>query len=59
LVYLLVNFNCKNYGIKLFISNILSQDDEITYFGYTKKVGHKEKGPAIVGIETKNGEGQE
>ena len=41
------------------MEKILSDDDDIIYFGYTKKFGNKEKGPAIVGIETKDKKGQE
>ena len=50
--YFIVRFPQRPGALKEFVSEILGQDDDITYFEYKKK-HNRESGPAVVGIELK------
>jgi threonine dehydratase len=56
--YLLIEFPQRPGALKQFVSEILGPDDDITYFQFAKK-NHREKGPAVVGIEVKNPTGMQ
>lgn len=51
--YFIVRFSQRAGALKEFVSEVLGQDDDITYFEYSKK-NSREKGPAVIGIELKN-----
>lgn len=48
--YFLVNFSQRPGALKEFVNEILGEEDDITYFQFTKK-NNREEGPAVVGIE--------
>lgn len=48
--YFVIRFPQRAGALQNFVSNILGPHDDITYFEYKKKT-HREKGPALVGIE--------
>lgn len=50
--YFIVGFPQRAGALRQFLSDVLSADDDITTFEYTKK-NNKESGPALVGIELK------
>lgn len=50
--YFMVNFPQRSGALKEFVVEVLGENDDITYFEYTKK-NSREKGAAIVGIEVK------
>jgi threonine dehydratase len=56
--YLLIEFPQRPGALKQFVSEVLGPDDDITYFQFAKK-NHREKGPAVVGIEVKNPTGMQ
>jgi threonine dehydratase len=51
--YFMVNFPQRPGALKEFVSDILSENDDITYFQFAKK-NNRENAPAIVGLELKN-----
>ena len=51
--YFIVQFPQRPGALKEFVNNILGEDDDITYFQFTKK-NSREKGAVIVGLELKN-----
>ena len=51
--YFMVNFPQRPGALKEFVSDILSENDDITYFQFAKK-NNREMAPAIVGLELKN-----
>ncbi len=51
--YYLIEFTQKPGQLKKFVNNVLGPDDDIVLFEYMKK-NNKEKGPVLVGIESKN-----
>ena len=50
--YFLIKFPQRAGALKEFVNNVLGQDDDITFFEYSKK-NNRAKGPAVVGIEQK------
>lgn len=48
--YFIISFPQRAGALKELVNDILSENDDITYFQYTQK-NNKETGPAIVGIE--------
>lgn len=48
--YFVIRFPQRPVALLSFIRDVLGPNDDIVYFSYTKKI-HKEKGPAIIGIE--------
>ena len=48
--YFIIKFPQRSGALKQFVSKVLSPNDDITLFEYTKK-NSKESGPALVGIE--------
>ena len=50
--YFIINFPQRAGALKEFVNNVLGEDDDITYFQFSKK-NNKEKGQAIVGIRLK------
>jgi threonine dehydratase len=48
--YFLIEFPQRPGSLKLFVSQILNEGDDITHFQFSKK-NQKEYGPAVVGIE--------
>jgi threonine dehydratase len=48
--YFLIEFPQRPGSLKLFVSQILNEGDDITHFQFSKK-NQKEFGPAVVGIE--------
>jgi len=48
--YFLVNFAQRPGALKEFVNEVLGPNDDITRFEYMQKT-HKEKGPALVGVE--------
>ncbi len=53
--YFLISFPQRAGALREFLNNVLGPDDDITRFEYTKK-SHRERGPALVGIELKRKE---
>lgn len=53
--YFIVGFPQRAGALRQFLTEVLSPDDDITTFEYTKK-NNKESGPALVGIELKRPE---
>ncbi|MBQ0138644.1 MAG: threonine ammonia-lyase IlvA [Kurthia sp.] len=53
--YFIVGFPQRAGALRQFLGEVLSADDDITTFEYTKK-NNKESGPALVGIELKHPE---
>ena len=51
--YFMVNFPQRPGALKEFVSDILSENDDITYFQFAKK-NNREMAPAIVGLELKS-----
>lgn len=51
--YFMVNFPQRPGALKEFVSDILSESDDITYFQFAKK-NNRENAPAIVGLELKD-----
>jgi threonine dehydratase len=50
--YFMVHFPQRPGALKEFVSYILSENDDITYFQFAKK-NNRENAPAVVGLETK------
>lgn len=48
--YFLINFSQRPGALKEFVTNILGENDDITYFQFSKK-NNREEGPAVVGLE--------
>lgn len=48
--YFIVRFPQRAGALRLFVDQVLGPTDDITYFQYQKKI-HREKGPAVIGIE--------
>lgn len=48
--YFVVRFPQRSGALQNFVTNVLGPHDDITYFEYKKKT-HREKGPALIGIE--------
>jgi hypothetical protein len=48
--YFVIRFPQRPVALLSFIRDVLGPNDDIVYFSYTKKI-HKEKGPAVIGIE--------
>ncbi len=53
--YFVVQFPQRPGALRLFLAEILGENDDISYFQYNKKT-NREKGPAVIGIELKNRE---
>jgi len=51
--YFMIEFPQRPGALKTFVSDVLGDSDDITYFQFSKKT-NKESGPAIVGIELKD-----
>lgn len=51
--YFLINFYQRPGALKEFVNDVLGENDDITYFQFTKK-NNREEGPAVVGVELKN-----
>ncbi|MDR2414044.1 MAG: threonine ammonia-lyase [Odoribacteraceae bacterium] len=51
--YFIINFPQRAGALHDFVSRVLGPGDDITYFEYKKKT-HREKGPALVGIEVQH-----
>ena len=51
--YFVINFPQRAGALHDFVSRVLGPGDDITYFEYKKKT-HREKGPALVGIEVQH-----
>lgn len=51
--YFIIPFPQRAGALKEFVGSILGPTDDITHFEYSKK-HHREKGPAVVGIEIKD-----
>lgn len=56
--YFVIRFPQRAGALQNFVSNVLGPHDDITYFEYKKKT-HREKGPALVGIEIQHPEDYE
>jgi threonine dehydratase len=52
--YFIVDFPQRPGALKTFLNDVLGPDDDIVLFEYMKK-NNKERGPALIGIELKNG----
>jgi threonine dehydratase len=50
--YFLIQFPQRPGALKAFVSEVLGEEDDITYFQFSKK-NSRESGPAVVGIELK------
>jgi threonine dehydratase len=50
--YFVIRFPQRAGALREFVVDVLNPEDDISFFQYTKKM-HKEKGPALVGIELK------
>lgn len=48
--YFVIEFPQRPGALKEFVSNVLGEGDDITYFQFTKR-NNKENGPAVVGVE--------
>ncbi|SDH67369.1 threonine ammonia-lyase IlvA [Myroides phaeus] len=53
--YFIINFPQRPGALKKFVNCVLGENDDITYFQFTKK-NSRESGPAVVGVELKNSE---
>ena len=51
--YFMIHFPQRPGSLKEFVNKILSKDDDITFFQFTKK-NNREAAPALVGLELKN-----
>ncbi len=51
--YFIVRFPQRAGALKTFLSEVLGESDDITFFEYKKKI-HRENGPALIGIELSN-----
>lgn len=51
--YFIINFPQRAGALREFMSDVLSETDDITRFEYTKK-NNRDKGPVLVGVELKN-----
>ncbi|MDR1273443.1 MAG: threonine ammonia-lyase IlvA [Odoribacteraceae bacterium] len=51
--YFMIDFPQRAGALHDFVSRVLGPSDDITYFEYKKKT-HREKGPALVGIEVQH-----
>jgi threonine dehydratase len=51
--YFMIQFPQRPGALKEFVNNILSPEDDITFFQFTKK-NNRELAPALVGLELKN-----
>ena len=51
--YYLVQFPQRPGALKEFVNDILGEDDDITYFQFSKK-NNRESGPAVLGLELRN-----
>ena len=51
--YFMIQFPQRPGALKEFVNNILGEDDDITYFQFTKK-NSRETGAVVVGLELKN-----
>lgn len=51
--YFIVQFPQRPGALRLFLSEILGENDDISYFQYAKK-NSKESGPVVIGIELKD-----
>ena len=52
--YFIINFPQRPGALKEFVNEVLGKNDDITYFQFTKK-NNREEGPAVAGVELKNG----
>ena len=50
--YFIINFPQRPGSLKELVHNVLGDNDDITYFQFTKK-NNREDGPAVVGVELK------
>jgi threonine dehydratase len=48
--YFIVSFPQRAGALREFLVDVLGPDDDITYFQYSKK-NHRERGPAVIGVE--------
>lgn len=48
--YFIINFPQRPGALKEFVNDVLGENDDITYFQFTKK-NNREEGPAVVGLE--------
>ena len=53
--YFMIQFPQRPGALKAFVNEVLGQEDDITYFQFSKK-NSRESGPVVVGIELKNKE---
>ncbi len=53
--YFIIQFPQRPGALRLFLTEILTESEDITYFQYNKKT-NREKGPAVIGIELKKRE---
>ncbi len=53
--YFIVDFPQRAGALRNFVTQVLGDGDDITYFEYKKKT-HREAGPAVIGIEISNKE---
>ena len=53
--YFLIQFPQRPGALKDFVTKVIGQDDDITYFQFSKK-NNRESGPAVIGLELKNKE---
>jgi threonine dehydratase len=53
--YFLIQFPQRPGALKDFVTQVLGENDDITYFQFSKK-NNRESGPAVVGVELKNRE---
>jgi threonine dehydratase len=51
--YFMIQFPQRPGALKAFVNEVLGQEDDITYFQFSKK-NSRESGPVVVGIELKN-----
>lgn len=51
--YFLIEFPQRPGALKSFVTEVLGENDDITYFQFSKK-NNRESGPAVVGIELKD-----
>ena len=50
--YFIIKFPQRPGALKEFVNEVLGENDDITYFQFTKK-NNREEGPAVVGVELK------
>jgi len=53
--YFLIQFPQRPGALRDFVTQVLGENDDITYFQFSKK-NNRESGPAVVGVELKNRE---